>query len=211
MASLTHSQRKSTETPRAKSTGAYSRFPEIAHLDTLIQDGKGDQPQIPLRQPSKRELVFEQKSQAMLERRRQALEALPKMSATQLSRLTQLQIGLPQAKLPPAMKALFVKIGDAYGVSLQEILLPGRSNRTVFKVRRLIALRLRAANMTLPQIGRYMNSHHTSVLYMLRSATEEEKQMVTSQLQKAEEQARRGNAWKQGPIPVPDLSGEWAI
>jgi hypothetical protein len=183
MPTLASSKRKSSEklVPDV-ANGQYVQYEDIARLDKVIRCGDVD------RERPRREEVFERRSRAMLERRQRAIESLPAISPTQLSRVIQLQIGLAQVKLPPLIKDLFLKIGMAHGATLQEILIPGRGNREVCICRRLIALHLRAQGLSFPRIARYMNCHHTSVIYQLRHATYQERQAVECQIKAAQEQ-----------------------
>lgn len=64
----------------------------------------------------------------------------------------------------------------------------GSRTKECTQARTLVIRDLTAAGVSSVQIGKWLGIHHTSVLY------QQKKQCVYS-----------------GPIPVPDLSGEWAI
>ena len=77
-----------------------------------------------------------------------------------------------------------------YQMSMDELLDQNQQKRYV-QARREIAVQMHRQGFSLKQIGNHLDRHHTSVLNMLKP-----RHKVKAQ---------------PGDIPVPDLSGEWAI
>ena len=104
------------------------------------------------------------------------------------------------AKTKPAVYAILDDAAKAWGITVRELREhcnePARVN-----ARTVAARRLRLKNFSLPQIGRILGGpekpfHHTTVLGLLSRRippSPEIRQLAASE------------------IPVPDLSGEWAI
>jgi chromosomal replication initiation ATPase DnaA len=66
----------------------------------------------------------------------------------------------------------------------------GRSHdKETVSIRREFARKLRGTGLSYPQIGRYLDRHHTAVMHLCRGKRPEPRK----------------------PIEYPDLSGEWAI
>lgn len=64
-------------------------------------------------------------------------------------------------------EAVLIKICDAYGISLPQ-LLSHRRDMTFVTARVECAKKLRAMGLSLPRIGKIMNRDHTTILYLLR-------------------------------------------
>jgi chromosomal replication initiation ATPase DnaA len=95
-----------------------------------------------------------------------------------------------QQPLPPSVLAVVRNAAMEFGISPAQIL--GRDQARYSVRARYAAIReLYLRGYSTPQIGRWLNRHHTTVIYALRG--------------------RKGIAEPPSPIPVPDLSGEWAI
>ena len=95
--------------------------------------------------------------------------------------------------LPPAIREMVRSAAEmAEADPLDVIRGNGRMSKQVAEARRIAAVKLRHAGLSLPEIGRVFRMHHTSVMAMLR------RQPAKCPIQSRE-------------IPYPDLSGEWAI
>ena len=90
--------------------------------------------------------------------------------------------------LPPKIRRILAIAAEDFGVTVQAILSGTKVGETG-RARRAVCHMLRRQGHSLPQIGRWLNLHHTSVLHAV-------KQPISQ---------------KDHTIPVPDLSGEWAI
>ena len=102
--------------------------------------------------------------------------------------------------LPAGVRQIIAGVCQARDVGIAE-LWEGSRFRAVVEARREVAALLREYGLSLPQIGRYLHVHHTSIHYALSRRRE---------TIAAEESARRAAAMAQ-IIPCPDFSGEWAI
>lgn len=70
--------------------------------------------------------------------------------------------------LPEPVRNLMLYYVNTYRTTLDEVLRGGRATAWARPARRKIIGRLRAQGYSLPQIGRWLRLHHTSVLYQLR-------------------------------------------
>ena len=96
-------------------------------------------------------------------------------------------------RMPDEIFALVLAACARNDVPIAE-LLQGARHLRVTRARRAICCELSRRGYSLSQIGRWLRVHHTSVFYALRS----------------QGRAARAAA-PRGPVPCPDLSGEWAI
>lgn len=92
---------------------------------------------------------------------------------------------------PARVEKALLSVAEQFAVQRDE-LLEGTKRKNVAQARAALCKELRAMGFTLDRIGLYLNVHHTTV--------------------HAAVYGRKGSRepW-QGPIPCPDLSGEWAI
>jgi hypothetical protein len=93
---------------------------------------------------------------------------------------------------------------DASQLSTRELFTPGRGGgSTIFIVRQMIAIRLRASrkHLSLPDIGRLMGGfHHTSILYMINHCPERERRLMLADIELAEERRKQEQERLDGPI-----------
>lgn len=94
--------------------------------------------------------------------------------------------------MPPRVLDALSRAGICHGVTIADIVGP-RGGKLRTQARRAAARELRALGMSLPEIGVYLNRHHTSVLCMLGLRG-----------------TRAARAVAYDPT-APDESGAWAI
>ena len=80
--------------------------------------------------------------------------------------------------LPKRVKAVLAVCADDFGVTVDSILGPSHSRRVV-QARRQAMRQLRAMNMSQPEIGRYLQKHHTSICYGLQQPAEPKRRELT--------------------------------
>lgn len=98
--------------------------------------------------------------------------------------------------VPPGIAIQIDLAARGYGVTVEAIMTGSRVGDTS-RARAYLCHQLRAQKYTLPQIGRFLGMHHTSVLYVLRRPASGPRSV-------------RPRA-DTGEPACPDLSGEWAI
>lgn len=89
--------------------------------------------------------------------------------------------------------ALAVKFAASHGAQVSDVLAGNQSPVTV-RAREALIGAMYDTGLSFAEIGRRLGMHHTSVITAKRRSD-----------------ARRAGYAALGPIPVPDLSGEWAI
>jgi chromosomal replication initiation ATPase DnaA len=99
---------------------------------------------------------------------------------------------LSNINLPAKVRRVVMFAASEHRVTLGQVL--GSSKSTpIMRARRQAAQSLRAMGFSFSQIGRYLGKHHTTIQYACAMPAE------------------TGPDYDRTPIPVPDLSGEWAI
>jgi chromosomal replication initiation ATPase DnaA len=91
--------------------------------------------------------------------------------------------------IPRRVRAIIRDAADRFETTESLVLGPLQERQCV-QARCAVARRLRNEGYSLTVIGRWLNRHHTTVVHMLKHSVE---------------------AAAAGDVPVPDLSGEWAI
>lgn len=71
------------------------------------------------------------------------------------------------AKLPPRIRSVIAACAEEYGVTVEAILGPSQSRMVVLPRRKAIHA-LRQMKFSMPEIGRFIHKHHTSVFHALR-------------------------------------------
>ena len=97
------------------------------------------------------------------------------------------------SKLPPRVREAIQQAAEDHRLTLEAVVGRGQ-HATIVAARRRAAVNLRAMGFSTPEIGHYLNRHHTSVLHLLggKSPKQTPEQRIAS-------------------IPCPDESGIWAI
>lgn len=94
-------------------------------------------------------------------------------------------------RLPKAVQLVLLISAADHGVTAGQVL-SGSHIAAVCKARRQAVQTLRRMGFSQTQVGGFLNLHHTSVSF-------------------AEHSLRVKPKAEEGEVPVPDLSGEWAI
>lgn len=100
---------------------------------------------------------------------------------------------LPVHRLPARIAVLFAACAARYDVAANDIRGPSQSKRCV-AARREAARALHSWGLSFPEIGRYISRHHTAAIALVHKDGRVTPAVIDST-----------------PVPVPDLSGEWAI
>lgn len=91
------------------------------------------------------------------------------------------------------LHTMAVKFAEAHGVPVAD-LVGGNQSPRVVRAREALIGAMHDEGLAFAEIGRQLGMHHTSVITAKRRSD-----------------SRRAAYYAMGPIPVPDLSGEWAI
>lgn len=205
MPTLPHSERKSSEVRSFFTVPQESRLEELNHL---IESGQGNKAQ-PIEEMRRELRAARREDRAAKMRERMANRAiLPDIPRSELSRPIQLGLAGSTPRLPNIVRAALRVALEILGydeispITVRELMTPGRGPRILFHVRRLIAVQLRARNLSLPNIGRLMGGlDHASVHYMLKRCPERERTLALAAIRRSEERQKEENKLRE-PINV---------